>query len=307
MSGSAPIRTATSRRPGATARTQAISLSPALARGARRGQIRQDAGLRPRPAAIRARVEADLARPRPAARTGAGGGRAAAGDDAVPRRQRGIRQGEQELRPDHAARPPCRGRGQPHPFRLPRQERHAAPDRHQRPPAGRASSSDCHDLPGHELFQYLDEDGEPRTVDSDDVNDYLREITGEEITAKDFRTWAGTLLAAQALRELEPSTPKAKQKAIVRAVETVAKQLGNTPAICRRAIFTPRSSTAIWTGRCLKTLAEKTQRYLVENVEGMSAEEAAVTAFLRLRLTETRRGEPRERRRSHPETDRNSG
>jgi len=145
---------------------------------------------------------------------------------------------------------------------------------------------DCQDLPGYELFQYIDENGEQHTVDSADVNDYLREITGEEITAKDFRTWAATHLAAEALRELEPiENDRLRKKGIVRAVETVAKHLGNTPAICRRCYIHPAILDSYLEGTLLETLAEKTRRYLVENVEGMSAEEAAVTAFLRLRLT----------------------
>ena len=93
----------------------------------------------------------------------------------------------------------------------------------------------CRDLPGYELFQYLDEEGNRHTIDSADVNDYLREISGEQITAKDFRTWAATNLAALALREFELFDTEAKRKsAVVRAVENVAKHLGNTPAICRR-------------------------------------------------------------------------
>ncbi len=99
---------------------------------------------------------------------------------------------------------------------------------------------DCRDLPGYELFQYIDEDGERRDVDSADVNDYLREITGEDITAKDFRTWAATHLAAQALREFEEFDSDAKRKkAIVDAVKKVATHLGNTPAICRRSYIHP--------------------------------------------------------------------
>ena len=86
----------------------------------------------------------------------------------------------------------------------------------------------CRDLPGQELFQFIDENGERRAVDSADVNEYLREITGEEVTAKDFRTWAGTHLAAEALREFELFDTEAKRKkAIVQAVEKVAKHLGN--------------------------------------------------------------------------------
>jgi DNA topoisomerase-1 len=76
------------------------------------------------------------------------------------------------------------------------------------------------DLPGQDLFQYLDDDGEPHTVGSGDVNDYLREITGEDYTAKDFRTWSGTVLAALALQEFEKFDSEAQaKKNIVRAIE----------------------------------------------------------------------------------------
>jgi DNA topoisomerase-1 len=96
------------------------------------------------------------------------------------------------------------------------------------------------DLPGKEMFQYLDEAAERHRIGSDDVNAYLREISGEEVTAKDFRTWAATNLAALGLSELATFDTQAKAKRnVVQAVEAVSKMLGNTPAICR--------SMAIWT------------------------------------------------------------
>ena len=145
----------------------------------------------------------------------------------------------------------------------------------------------CRDLPGYELFQYLDEAGERHTVSSTEVNAYLREITGEEITAKDFRTWAGTNLAALALREFEHvDSDVMRKRAVVRAVERVAKHLGNTPAVCRRCYIHPEIFEGFLDGTLLTTLAEKTGAYLIEEIEGMSAEEAAVAAFLRFRLGE---------------------
>jgi DNA topoisomerase-1 len=145
----------------------------------------------------------------------------------------------------------------------------------------------CRDLPGYELFQYLDDAGERHTVSSTEVNAYLREITGEEITAKDFRTWAGTNLAALALREFEHVDSDAMRKrAVVRAVERVAKHLGNTPAVCRRCYIHPEIFEGFLDGTLLATLTAKTQNYLTEEIEGMSDEEAAVVAFLRLRLGE---------------------
>lgn len=99
----------------------------------------------------------------------------------------------------------------------------------------------CRDLPGHELFQYLDEEGNPHAVDSGDVNDYLRKIAGEDFTAKDFRTWAGTILAATTLIEIGPSaSARAGKRRTVAAVEIVAKSLGNTPAVCRKCYIHPR-------------------------------------------------------------------
>src|SRR5687768_6939072 len=96
------------------------------------------------------------------------------------------------------------------------------------------------DLPGQHLFQYLDEEGEPHTIGSEDVNAYLQEIAGEEFTAKDFRTWAGTVLAARALRELGPFQSETAMKAnIVAAVDAVAVRLGNTRAVCRAAYIHP--------------------------------------------------------------------
>jgi DNA topoisomerase-1 len=145
----------------------------------------------------------------------------------------------------------------------------------------------CRDLPGYELFQYLDEEGARHAIESDDVNAYLREITGEDITAKDFRTWAGTLLAALALREFELFDTEAKRKhAVVQAVERVAKHLGNTPAVCRRCYIHPAVFEGYLDGTLTEALASKTEGFLVENIDGMSAEEAAVTAFLRLSLNE---------------------
>jgi DNA topoisomerase I len=165
----------------------------------------------------------------------------------------------------------------------------------------------CQDLPGYELFQYIDEEGNRHPVDSADVNDYLREITGEEVTAKDFRTWAGTHMAAQALREFEHFDSESKRKkAIVQAVEKVSKHLGNTPAVCRRCYIHPAIFDGYLDGTLLEALAEKAGAYLRENIDGITAEEAAVTAFLRLRLgelaEEARSGPSRPRARFEHET-----
>ncbi len=149
----------------------------------------------------------------------------------------------------------------------------------------------CKDIPGQDLFQYLDEDGEPRGIASDDVKDYLREIAGEEVTAKDFRTWAATNLAALALTALEQfdSQTKAK-KNIVQAVETVSKRLGNTPAICRKCYIHPAIFDGYLDGSLAEGLKARADATLAETEAargaGLSAEEVAVTAFLSRRLGE---------------------
>jgi DNA topoisomerase-1 len=98
----------------------------------------------------------------------------------------------------------------------------------------------CRDLPGYELFQYLDEDGKRRSIESADVNAYIREVTGQDFTAKDFRTWAGTVLAACALGEMEPAeNPRRANRNVVRALDEVASRLGNTRAICRNSYVHP--------------------------------------------------------------------
>ena len=147
----------------------------------------------------------------------------------------------------------------------------------------------CRDLPGHELFQYVDDAGHRHTVGSSEVNDYLREISGEEITAKDFRTWAGTFLAALALQQLAQATGKASAASMVRAVEQVARHLGNTVAVCRKCYIHPAIFDGYLDGTLVKTLEERVHRYQSGNIERMSAEEAAVAAFLRLRLRSAER------------------
>jgi DNA topoisomerase-1 len=141
------------------------------------------------------------------------------------------------------------------------------------------------DLPGQELFQYLDRDGERHTVGSADVNDYLRDITGEDYTAKDFRTWSGTVLAALALREFEKfdSETQAK-KNIVRAIESVAERLGNTPSICRKCYIHPAIIESYLDGTILEALRIRTEQEIVEDLHALQPDEAAVIALLQQRL-----------------------
>lgn len=158
----------------------------------------------------------------------------------------------------------------------------------------------CQELPGQRLFQYLDDEGERRAVASDDVNAYLREITGETFTAKDFRTWAGTVLAAMALQEFhEFDTDAEAKKNVVRAIESVAEKLGNTPAVSRNSYVHPEVITAYLEGDLIREAKEEADRKLSEELEDLTPEEAAVFALLRQRLAEEeRRAERRGRRRA---------
>jgi DNA topoisomerase I len=141
------------------------------------------------------------------------------------------------------------------------------------------------DLPGQDLFQYIGDDGEPHSVGSQDVNDYLREITGEDYTAKDFRTWAGTVLAALALNEFEKVDSQAQaKKNIVRAIEHVAERLGNTPSVCRKCYVHPAVLDAYLEGAALEVLADKAEQELAQSIHALQPEEAAVLALLDKRL-----------------------
>ena len=144
----------------------------------------------------------------------------------------------------------------------------------------------CRDIPGYELFQYIDDDGERRTIDSQDVNDYLREISGQDFTAKDFRTWAGTVTAALALEEFKEfdSATQAK-KNIVRAIEDVAEKLGNTPAVCRKCYVHPEILEAYMDGSMLDTLRRRAEKEIKDSLPGLEPEEAAVLVLLQQRLT----------------------
>lgn len=143
-------------------------------------------------------------------------------------------------------------------------------------------------LPGQELFQYQDDDGEAHAIGSADVNDYLRAITGEDYTAKDFRTWSGTVLAALALSEFEKFDSDAQaRKNIVRAIETVAARLGNTPAICRKCYVHPAIIDAYLDGATLAALLASTERQLTDALHALEPEEAAVVALLQARLQQT--------------------
>ena len=115
----------------------------------------------------------------------------------------------------------------------------------------------CRDIPGYELFEYLDDEGNAHSVDSTSVNDYLREISTENFTAKDFRTWAGTVLAAMTLRDFEPcDTESQLKKNLVEAVKSVSQRLGNTPSVCRKCYIHPAVLEAYLTGAMTTLLAD---------------------------------------------------
>jgi DNA topoisomerase-1 len=150
----------------------------------------------------------------------------------------------------------------------------------------------CRDVPGYELFQYLDEDGEPQSIGSSDVNDYIRGIAGEAFTAKDFRTWAGTMLAAVALREMEAVDGVARRKKnIIQAIERVAERLGNTTAVCRKCYVHPAVLDAYLDGEALRVIRRRAARQLRQERHRLPPEEAAVLALLERRLAAAQRGD----------------
>ena len=137
----------------------------------------------------------------------------------------------------------------------------------------------CQDLPGQDLFQYLDENGDPQPVSSADVNEYLRLIADQDFTAKDFRTWAGTVLAACYIGTLQDFDPETAPKAVVnRAVESVSKQLGNTPAICRKCYIHPSVLAAYQDRKLFDRWTKENEK--VTPLPGLSSEETALLGFL---------------------------
>ena len=138
----------------------------------------------------------------------------------------------------------------------------------------------CQELPGHELFQYIDDHGERCTIGSADVNDYLRAIAGDDFSSKDFRTWAGTVLAARALTALGSVTSKATKKNIARAIESVARQLGNTVAVCRKCYIHPAVVEAYLSGSLMDIFKRGQGRAGAIRRSELKEEEAAVMALL---------------------------
>lgn len=135
------------------------------------------------------------------------------------------------------------------------------------------------------LEKTLDDDGQPHTVDSGDVNAYIKDVTGEDFSAKDFRTWAGTVLAALALTEFKKYDSQAEAKRnVVAAIESVSKQLGNTPAICRKCYVHPEVLNAYMSGDLVKMIEAKIAQKFKRRYAKLSSDEIMVLAFLRRRL-----------------------
>jgi DNA topoisomerase-1 len=145
----------------------------------------------------------------------------------------------------------------------------------------------CRDIPGYELFQYYDSDGERQRVGSGDVNAYLRELTGQSFSAKDFRTWGGTMLAATRLAALGPAPSLTEaRRTVVQVVKEVSETLGNRPATCRKYYVHPAVLEAYQDGSFAERWAAETERVAAgESVAGLSADEAALVGFLRRAAT----------------------
>src|SRR5262245_40332408 len=134
----------------------------------------------------------------------------------------------------------------------------------------------CRDLPGYELFQYLDDAGERKSIESSDVNDYLRATCGQSFTAKDFRTWAGTVMTACELTKFPPHRSQTvTRKNIKQSIEIVATRLGNTPSVCRQSYIHPSVFDAYMAGEAIKP-----SRRSVGKGSGLSSQEIAVVALL---------------------------
>lgn len=141
------------------------------------------------------------------------------------------------------------------------------------------------ELPGQELFQYIDEHGRVQDIKSDDINEYLHRIAGEEFSAKDFRTWAGTVLAAIALQQFARFATKAEaKKNLVAAVERVAERLGNTPAVCRKCYIHPVIMKSYLDGTTVAVLRGRAEDALRRGLHELTGAEGAVLAFLEQQL-----------------------
>jgi DNA topoisomerase-1 len=143
----------------------------------------------------------------------------------------------------------------------------------------------CQDIPGYELFQYVDRDGTQHSIDSADVNDYLREISGQDFTAKDFRTWAGTVLACELLYEFEAfeSETQAKRN-VVQAIKSVAARLGNTPSVCKKCYVHPAVLDSYMSGAMLEKVRRRVRADDSDSSEELRQQEENLLNLLRKRV-----------------------
>ena len=173
----------------------------------------------------------------------------------------------------------------------------------------------CRELPGQELFQFVDDEGNRQSVQAEDVNAYLRDIAGEEVTAKDFRTWAGTMLAAESLRAVGVSaTKKEADRNVLRAVDYTASKLGNTRSVCRKYYIHPALIEAYLEGSVLPPQPEKPpykergaqqqeERKAASQGAKLRRHEAEVLDFIRARLRAQEAARAAEREASQPEPE----
>jgi DNA topoisomerase-1 len=152
----------------------------------------------------------------------------------------------------------------------------------------------CHDLPGYDLFQYIDDDGARWAIEASDVNDYLRQIAGAEFSTKDFRTWAGTVLAARALRQLRvPSSQAEIKRNVAQAVQAVAQLLGNTMTVCRKCYIHPAVIDAYSSGTLDSSLPSR--RTHKTGNRGLASEEASLLTLLQRKPRSSARQKKRRR------------
>ena len=147
----------------------------------------------------------------------------------------------------------------------------------------------CHDLPGYELFQYIDPEGNRHSIEASDVNDYLRQITSEDFTAKDFRTWAGTVLACAMLREFEPTETQTQAKRnVVDAIKRVAARLGNTPSVCRKCYVHPAVLETYMSGTMVqaakKEMTQEVEKEIEKDLHALRDEERELLKMLEQKI-----------------------
>lgn len=138
----------------------------------------------------------------------------------------------------------------------------------------------CRDIPGQDLFQYIDDDGNNQSIDSQDVNDYIKTISGEDFTAKDFRTWIGTVTCALTLAEMPFENAADAKKNVTDAIKSVSTLLGNTPAVCRKCYVHPGVIDQYLEAGPLKQLAKAVVEDFKTPVTALRPEEKAVVKLL---------------------------